>query len=88
MQWRSGSPVPVDWYVRKLAASPGTRGVHDLPSAAVHLRFEAALTRRLLARTPWHVLHVDAGTLNAQEAYAHTQAHLMDVLAPSRRPPM
>ncbi len=69
-----------DWYVRRLADSPGTRAVHDLPSAAAHLRFEADLTRRLLARTPWHLLAVEVGTLNAQEAYAHTQRHLMDVL--------
>ncbi|MGP3989854.1 hypothetical protein [Streptomyces sp. 3N207] len=69
-----------DWYVQKLAGSPGTRAVHNLSSAAAHLRFEADLTRRLLAQTPWHVLTVDVGTLNAQEAYAHTQRHLMDVL--------
>ncbi|MFI0815832.1 hypothetical protein ACH4TX_00930 [Streptomyces sp. NPDC021098] len=68
-----------DWYVRKLAGSPGTRAVHDLPSAAAHLRFEAELTRRLLSRTPWHVLTVDAGSLNAEEAFAHTQRHLSDV---------
>ncbi|WP_018538305.1 MULTISPECIES: hypothetical protein [unclassified Streptomyces] len=75
-----------DWYVRKLAGSPGTRAVHDLSSAAAHLRFEAALTRRLLAQTPWHVLNVDVGTLNAQAAYAHTQRHLMDVLELPGRP--
>ncbi|MBL1098471.1 hypothetical protein [Streptomyces coffeae] len=69
-----------DWYVRKLADSPGTRAVHDLASAAVHLRFEADLTHRLLAQTPWHVLTVDGGAFNAQEAYAHTQRQLMDVL--------
>ncbi|MFF3496764.1 hypothetical protein ACFYWS_36115 [Streptomyces sp. NPDC002795] len=68
-----------DWYVRKLAGSPGTRSVHDLASAAAHLRFEADLTCRLLERTPWHVLSVDAGTLDAQEAHAHTQRYLMDV---------
>ncbi|MFE1146729.1 hypothetical protein ACFW42_06305 [Streptomyces albidoflavus] len=75
-----------EWYVRKLAGSPGTRGVHDLSSAAAHLRFEADLTRRLLARTAWHVLHVDVGTLNAQEAYTHTQRHLMEVLELPGRP--
>ncbi|MFF8916930.1 hypothetical protein ACF08M_27330 [Streptomyces sp. NPDC015032] len=77
-----------DWYVRKLADCPGTRAVHDLSSAAAHLRFEAALTRRLLAQTSWHVLNVNAGTLNAQEAYAHTQRHLMTVLELSGRPPL
>ncbi|WP_195729999.1 ATP-binding protein [Streptomyces albidoflavus] len=75
-----------DWYVRKLAASPGTRGVHDLSSAAAHLRFEGELTRRLLARTPWHVLNVNVGTLNAQEAYAHTRDHLTDMLELPGRP--
>ena len=65
-----------DWYVAKLAASPGTRTVHDLASAAAHLRFEAELTRRLLARTPWHLLTVDAGALDAREAYARTRHHL------------
>lgn len=69
-----------DWYVRKLAGSPGTHAVRDLSSAAAHLRFEADLTRRLLAQAPWHVLCVDVGTRNAQEAYAHTQRHLRDVL--------
>ncbi|MEB8339502.1 hypothetical protein [Streptomyces endophyticus] len=75
-----------DWYVRKLAGSPGTRAVHDFSSAAAHLRFEADLTVRLLARTPWHVLSLDAGTLDAQQAHAHTQRYLMDVRGPSGRP--
>ena len=69
-----------DWYVRKLAGSPGTRSVHDLPSAAAHLRFEADLTRRLLARTPWHVVTVDAGTLDAQESFAHARDRLTELL--------
>ncbi|MGV4926866.1 hypothetical protein K2224_32725 (plasmid) [Streptomyces sp. BHT-5-2] len=75
-----------DWYVRKLADSPGTRAVHDLSSAAAHLRFEADLTRRLLAQTPWHVLNVDVGRRNAQEAYAHTRHRLLDVLELSGPP--
>lgn len=75
-----------DWYVRKLADSPGTRGVHDLSSAAAHLRSEGELTRRLLARAPWHVLNVNVGTLNAQEAYAHTRDHLTDTLGLPGRP--
>ncbi|WP_369205209.1 hypothetical protein [Streptomyces sp. PU-14G] len=66
-----------DWYVRKLAGSPGTRAVHDLSSAATHLRFEADLTRRLLDQTPWHVLAVDVGARNAQEAFAYTRHHLV-----------
>ncbi|MFF4605805.1 hypothetical protein ACFY12_24075 [Streptomyces sp. NPDC001339] len=75
-----------DWYVRKLAGSPGTRAVHDLSSAAAHLRSEAELTSRLLKQTPWHVLSVDVETLNAQETYAHTQRHLIEVLKLSERP--
>ncbi|MGW8374699.1 hypothetical protein [Streptomyces sp. ODS28] len=74
------------WYVGKLAGSPGTRNVHDLPSAAAHLRFEAALTRRLLARTPWNVLNVDVGELNAEEAYAHTRRWLATALEMPERP--
>ncbi|MGY3681729.1 hypothetical protein [Streptomyces sp. TE33382] len=65
-----------DWYVARLAGSPGTRAVHDLTSAAAHLRSEADLTRRLLARTPWRLLTVDVGDLDAQEAFAHTRRHL------------
>lgn len=68
------------WYVNKLAASPGTRTVHDLPSAAAHLRHESALTTRLLAGTPWHVLTVDTGTLDAPDTYAFTRSHLTQVL--------
>lgn len=75
-----------DWYVRKLAGSPGTRGVHDLASAAAHLRFEADLTCRLLARTPWHVLRLDAGALHAQDAYDRTRRHLTDVLGSAGQP--
>ncbi|WP_350309784.1 hypothetical protein [Streptomyces yunnanensis] len=69
-----------DWYVRKLAGSPGTRAVRDLASAAAHLRYEADLTRRLLARTPWHVLGVDVGDLDAQETSAHARRRLVEVL--------
>lgn len=69
-----------DWYVSKLAGSPGTRAVHDLVSAAAHLRFEADLTRRLLARTPWRLLTVNAGALDAQEASAYTRRHLTAAL--------
>ncbi|MGW7521511.1 hypothetical protein ACWGJ2_38690 [Streptomyces sp. NPDC054796] len=69
-----------DWYVRRLAGSPGTRSVHDLDSAAAHLRGETDLTRRLLARTPWQVLTVDAGALGAQEAAAYARRHLTDLL--------
>ncbi|WP_326678733.1 hypothetical protein [Streptomyces sp. NBC_01237] len=69
-----------DWYVARLAGSPGTRAVHDLASAAAHLRYEADLTRRLLARTPWRLLTVDAGDLNAEKSFAHTRHHLTEAL--------
>ncbi|MFI6273639.1 ATP-binding protein [Streptomyces sp. NPDC050988] len=75
-----------DWYVGKLAGSPGTSSVHDLPSAAAHLRSEADLARRLLAGTPWQVLTVDAGTLDAQESFDHTRHHLTESLRLPTRP--
>ncbi|MDQ1023743.1 hypothetical protein QF035_001325 [Streptomyces umbrinus] len=70
----------------ELASSPGTRSVHDLPSAAAHLRFEADLTRRLLALTPWQVLTVDAGTLDAAESFDHTRRRLTELLRLPTRP--
>ncbi|MFC8224623.1 hypothetical protein [Streptomyces sp. NPDC057287] len=77
-----------DWYVRKLAGSPGTRSVHDLASAAEHLRRESDLTCRLLARSPWRLLTVDVSTLSAREAAAHTRRRLSNVLQfPSVVPP-
>lgn len=48
-----------DWYLTKLRHSPGTASVHDLPSAAAHLRHESDLTHRLLAATPWNVITVN-----------------------------
>ncbi|RII13141.1 hypothetical protein DSC45_24455 [Streptomyces sp. YIM 130001] len=74
-----------DWYVTKLAGSPGTRSVHDLTSAATHLRYETALTRRLLARTGWDVLNVDTGTLDARAALAHVRSQLAGVSGLSGR---
>lgn len=65
-----------NWYVAKLAASPGTRSVHDLPSAAAHLRDEAALTHRLLAATPWKVLPVDVAGLDPHQTARHVRHHL------------
>ncbi|MFG2593829.1 hypothetical protein [Streptomyces sp. NPDC048438] len=73
-----------DWYVRKLAGSPGTRAVHDLASAADHLRYEEELTRRVLARSPWRLLTVDAGTLGARESADHTLRLLAGVLGDPR----
>ncbi|CAL9643760.1 hypothetical protein [Streptomyces sp. enrichment culture] len=75
-----------DWYLRKLAGSPGTRSVRDLPSAAAHLRTEAELTRRLLARTPWHVVTVDVSTLDAEQTFASARDRLADRLGPSTCP--
>ncbi|MFF8285311.1 hypothetical protein ACF06W_21690 [Streptomyces albus] len=75
-----------DRYLRKLAGSPGTRSVRDLPSAAAHLRAEAELTRRLLARTPWHVVTVEVGTLDAEQTFASARDRLADRLAPSACP--
>ncbi|WP_327380019.1 MULTISPECIES: hypothetical protein [unclassified Streptomyces] len=79
-----------DWYVGKLAASPGTRAVHDLASAADHLRFEGELALRLLEASPWRLLTVDVGALDAQEAYDFTRRRLTSMLglagsAPTRQ---
>ncbi|MFC8590829.1 nucleoside/nucleotide kinase family protein [Streptomyces atroolivaceus] len=68
-----------DWYVGKLSGSPGTRSVRDLASAADHLRREAELTRRLLARSPWRLLTLDAGTLSAPEVAAYTRSRLVHI---------
>ncbi|KUL49360.1 hypothetical protein ADL22_08575 [Streptomyces sp. NRRL F-4489] len=73
-------PAWADWYVSKLAASPGTRTVHDLDSAAAHLRHETALTERLLATTPWHVLPVHTTTRTPTQTATHTRTHLTPLL--------
>jgi len=64
------------WYVAKLGSSPGTRHVRDLESAAAHLREETGLTRRVLARTPWRTVPVDAGELDAGAALAYVRGRL------------
>ncbi|MGX1755737.1 hypothetical protein ACWIG5_02265 [Streptomyces lydicus] len=74
-------PDWANWYVTKLAASPGTRSVHDLTSAATHLRHETALTHRLLATTPWNVLTVDVAHLDAPQTATHVRHHLTDLIA-------
>ncbi|MFE7312696.1 hypothetical protein ACFU7T_06230 [Streptomyces sp. NPDC057555] len=73
-------PAWEDWYVARLADSPGTATVHDLDSAAAHLRAETALTHRLLATTPWHVLPVDTTTRTAPETATHTRTELTKLL--------
>ncbi|GGU92603.1 hypothetical protein GCM10010211_69260 [Streptomyces albospinus] len=69
-----------DWYVARLAGSPGTRSVRDLASAAAHLRDESTLTHRLLAATPWTVIPVDVTTRNAAETARHTRTRLTTTL--------
>ena len=59
----------IDWYVEKLGRQPGTRTVRDFASAVEHLRDEAALTRRLLARTGWDVVEVETGGLAPGEVF-------------------
>ncbi|MFG2826485.1 hypothetical protein ACGFWI_03245 [Streptomyces sp. NPDC048434] len=68
------------WYLTRLAPSPGTRSVHDLPSAATHLRHEAALTLRLLATTPWHVITVDVADLDASATADHVRHQLTGLI--------
>ncbi|GIG64089.1 hypothetical protein [Phytomonospora endophytica] len=68
----------IDWYTGKLARQPGTSEVHDLASAAAHLRGEAVLTRRLLARTAWDVVDVDVGGLTAGQVFDRVRCELAD----------
>ncbi|WP_223167774.1 ATP-binding protein [Nonomuraea sp. SYSU D8015] len=60
-------PEWLDWYVGKLGRSPGTRDVHDLESAADHLRRESELTLRVLAATRWNVVVVEVGGRDAAQ---------------------
>ncbi|MFE7121184.1 hypothetical protein ACFU99_37725 [Streptomyces sp. NPDC057654] len=60
-------PEWADWFVGRLAGSPGTSSVDSLEAAAEHLRREAELTLRLLAATPWSVVTVDVGERSAAE---------------------
>jgi len=66
----------IDWYVGKLADQPGTRNVRDFDSAVAHLRAEAGLTRRLLARTGWRVVPVDVAGLGPDEVFAQVKRDL------------
>ncbi|MFF8786493.1 hypothetical protein [Streptomyces sp. NPDC015125] len=68
------------WYLTRLAGSPGTRSVHDLASAAAHLRYEAALTLRLLATTPWNVITVDVADLDASRTADHVRHQLTGLI--------
>ncbi len=60
-------PEWADWFVGRLAGSPGTRSVDSLEAAAEHLRREAELTLRVLAATPWTVVTVDVAGRDAAE---------------------
>ncbi|MFK0296881.1 hypothetical protein ACIQU6_41310 [Streptomyces sp. NPDC090442] len=73
-------PAWEDWYLTKLANSPGTSTVHDLDSAAAHLRTETALTHRLLATTPWNLLPIHTTNRTAPQTFAHTRTHLTPLL--------
>lgn len=66
----------IDWYVGKLAQQPGTRAVRDFDSAVAHLRAEADLTRRLLARTGWRVVSADVAGLGPDEVFARVRKDL------------
>ncbi|MFB6952321.1 hypothetical protein ACFCXP_22060 [Streptomyces niveus] len=73
-------PQWTDWYVTKLGASPGTRSVKDLASAAEHLRREEELTLTLLtARTDWHVLRVDVGQRDAARTEQYVRENLPEL---------
>ncbi|OON78064.1 hypothetical protein B1H18_17775 [Streptomyces tsukubensis] len=61
-----------DWYVGKLNSSPGTRGVHDLRTAAEHLAHETELTLRLLSTSRWDLVVVDVTGRRAAEVAEET----------------
>jgi thymidylate kinase len=80
-----------DWYLTKLRHSPGTASVHDLPSAAAHLRHESDLTHRLLSATPWAVITVHVTDRTAAQTETDTRhqltTHLTHHLATPPAPP-
>ncbi|QGN32647.1 ATP-binding protein [Microlunatus sp. Gsoil 973] len=47
-------------YIRKLSRLPGTSHVVSIPTAVDQLRRDADITRRLLARSKWRLVEVDA----------------------------
>lgn len=49
-----------DHYVQKLSRWPGTSHVTSLASAIDQLRYEADLSRRLLTRSGWELIQIDA----------------------------
>ncbi|WP_241777763.1 hypothetical protein [Streptomyces sp. CT34] len=73
-------PAWEDWYIARLAGSPGTRSVHDLASAAAHLRDESTLTHRLLAATPWTVIPIDVTTRDSAATARHARQRLTTAL--------
>lgn len=69
----------VDSYIQKLSRWPGTQVV-SLSTAIDHLRREATLSRRLLSRSTWELLELDA---TAQpEVLVEAVEHRLDTLVP------
>jgi len=68
------------WYVDKLGRLPGTRAVHDLASAARHLRGESDLTLRVLAASRWDVVVVDVGGRDSDWTSAYVRGELRGLL--------
>lgn len=52
-------PAWQDWLLAKLGAYPVNPPVRDLDTACGYLRYERAVTLRLLAELPWQVLVID-----------------------------
>lgn len=75
------------WYVAKLGAWPGTRSVHDLASAADHLRRETDLTLRVLSTTGWPTLVLDVDGRSADDVRLHVKAWRSGTLARGQAAP-
>jgi hypothetical protein len=72
-------PGWLDWYLGKLRSAAGTAHVVDLDTAAEHLRQEAALTRRVLARSDWTVIEIEVAGHDPDELAKTTFTRLARV---------
>ncbi|WP_152360880.1 hypothetical protein [Microlunatus speluncae] len=72
------SPEWLAWYIGKLHAAPGTTHVVDLETAAEHLRQEVELTRRVLRRSGWPVIELDAADRSPADLASIAHARLAE----------
>ncbi len=71
-----------DWYITKLSNQPGTSGVVSLPTAVDQLRSEEAVGRRLLARSRWKLITIDA-LGEPEQIFELAQRRLVGLVPPS-----